>query len=164
MPLRDRGPKQASPAVAEPVNDAVDQRVLGTDDGQVDALFTCESQQAVQVARPKSRYFRRRVRPPFPALPGATNTFSTVRGFCGLPGQRMFASTAANYQYFHTQCLKCRMPVKHHRHAVLIGRRDDFVVPHRTTRLNDGCDSGFSGGVDAVPETEKRRRKPSLRR
>ena len=41
-----------------------------------------------------------------------------------------------------------------HGNAVLIGRLDHLFVPHAAARLDDGGDTGFSGGI-TVPEREK---------
>ena len=44
---------------------------------------------------------------------------------------------------------------EHHRQTVFVGGLDDFVVAHRATWLNDGCDTGLCRCVNAVAEGEK---------
>ena len=46
-------------------------------------------------------------------------------------------------------------PGEHHRQAMLVSRRDDFVVAHRAARLDHRLDAGFGRGIDAVAEREE---------
>ena len=48
------------------------------------------------------------------------------------------------------------LPREHHRDAVLVGSGDDLVVPDAAARLDDGRDTGRSGGVETVTEREER--------
>src|SRR5438309_4811209 len=44
---------------------------------------------------------------------------------------------------------------EHHHNPVFIGGCDDFVVPQRPTRLDDGSDAGRSHCVESVAEREE---------
>src|SRR5437773_9803190 len=45
---------------------------------------------------------------------------------------------------------------EHHRHVVLVGRRDDLGVAERAARVDHRRDAGLRDDVEAVAEREKR--------
>src|SRR5690606_5442655 len=95
-----------------------------------------------------------------PALPGATNTFSTSADWatfqasaCSRPPLPMistFMSCLASVSV-------AEMPHagKHHCHAGFVGGGNHFFVADRTTGLDDAADTHLGGVVDAVAEREE---------
>src|SRR5512135_330538 len=93
-----------------------------------------------------------------PALPGATNTLvergeraSFQARACSrppLPITRIFMPVSF---------LVAEMPHagEYHRHAVLIGGGDDFLVPHGAAGLDHRGDASLGGRVNAVAEGEE---------
>src|SRR5690606_30989788 len=101
-----------------------------------------------------------------PALPGATNTFSTsgdCAAFqaraCSRPPEPMirtfmlwFSATGYSGQPSMTEVAHTG---KHHRHAVLVGGGDHFLVADRAARLDHAGDAVGGGVVDTVAEREE---------
>ena len=95
---------------AERIDHAVDQRPLGSDNGQVDALGAGVAQQAVDVVG-GDRYV---ADPRFAG--GAGIAWRDVHGRDAwrpgdFPGEGVFTAAAADDQYAHAQCRKWRRPV-----------------------------------------------------
>jgi hypothetical protein len=44
---------------------------------------------------------------------------------------------------------------KYHAYVVFIGCGNDFIIPHRTTGLNNGANARFCSSIDAISEGEK---------
>ncbi len=103
--------------------------------------------------------------------------FGDARRLRAFPRERVFATAGTNDQNFHGKpCLTglaaagahaateaCRraagrsmseMPHagEHHRHAVLVGRGDDFIVALRAAWLDHGLDAELRGHVQPVAE------------
>ncbi len=100
--LRRRGPRAetAQAGVLETVDDAGDERSLGSDDRQVDVLGLRQPEQAVDVLGtdvdvPHARLVRR------PGVAGRDDHGIYALRLCDLPRQRMFASAATDDQYLH---------------------------------------------------------------
>ena len=41
---------------------------------------------------------------------------------------------------------------KYHRHPVLVGSSDNFLIAHRAARLNDAANANLGGIVDPIAE------------
>ena len=158
------------------VHDAEHQRRLGPDDGEVDLLCAARTQQAVDVLgvdRDVSHFGSRAV----PALPGATKTLHT-RGDCAIfhasacsrpppPMTRTFIDLPARL----LSVPEVPHAGEHHRHAVLVGGGDDFLVAHRAAGLDHGGDAGSAaasmpsrnGKKASEAMTEPRRSRPASR-
>ena len=94
-----------------------------------------------------------------PALPGATSTSLDARRCGAFPGERVFASAAADDQDLHAvvSVAEVAHAGEHHRHAVLVGGGDHLGVAHASRPAGSPrlmpCSARH---VEAVAEREER--------
>src|SRR6185369_13365871 len=96
-----------------------------------------------------------------PALPGATYTFCRPGVLarrqamaCSRPPEPITSSFMTDL-FELLLVAEVTVAGEHHGQAMLVGGGDDFLVAHRTARLDDGLGTGFSHHVDAVAEREE---------
>src|SRR5689334_25415904 len=92
-----------------------------------------------------------------PPLPGATSTsdtFGDCAHFHASACSRPPEPTINTFMGGAGSVPEVAHAGEDHRHAVLVGGGDDFVVALAAAGLNDGLDAVLRGGVDAVTERE----------
>ena len=146
----------------EAVDDAGDERHLGADDRQRDALALVRaSTSAVEIRDGYGHVARLRLASPCRRCRARTST-SLTRGDCAsfqasacsrppLPMTKTFTASLRAIQW-----RKCRMPVKTIAMPCSSAARDDLFVAHRAAGLHDGEHAALGGRVDAVAKRKER--------
>ena len=164
------GSKAGQARRREQIADAQNQRHFRADDGQIDMMRLGKPEQVRRIIG-GDRYIGHLGFQGGARIARRDVDIADPAGLRHLPGQGMFAATAANDQDIHTctpqpqsspagRCGMLLVPEmphagKHHRHAVLIGGSDHLGIAHRPARLHHGSNTKLGSGVDAIAEREK---------
>src|SRR5688572_18799962 len=151
-----RGPKQRRPAAANASTTPITSGASGPMIVRPTFSAFASATRPVMSSEPTST-LRTRGSLAVPPLPGATRTSETLGDWahfqasaCSRPPEptiRIFMRAESVTEVAHAG--------EDHRHAMLVGRRDDLVVALAAAGLHDGLDAVFGGDIDAVAEREE---------
>ena len=128
-------PEAVQPGVLEGVDNTRDQRRFRPDDREPDLFPRGKGRERRSILRADGDIFNAGFLRRAGVARRDIDEFNPPR-FCGLPGQRMFAPAAADYEYFHGgfngSMQEMAHAGAHHGHLMLIGRGDHFRIAHGT--------------------------------